>query len=331
MRILVGSENGLHLVRWLEGEKTGAVEDRAFEGEEVAALVPAGDGAILAAVPGRGLFRSDDGVTWTLLVDRLNGGRITALAAAPSGTVVAGTEPTGLHASRDGGATWTEFGAFAALGADEDWSDYGGRAAHVATIALDPHDASRLYVGVEIGGAYRSDDAGASWLGVNEGLFDDIHDIVVDPRDGSRVYAATGGGLYASLDRGADWRPMPGELGDRYCLRFFSLASTPVTGPAESLFLLGTAGGPPSTWGKRGTKSDAQLWASLDSGRSWSPLEEHGTRDTSPVTALVGNPRNASAVLAGTAQGHLLHGHLNDDHWHQIMYGLGAVRSLIVL
>jgi photosystem II stability/assembly factor-like uncharacterized protein len=293
MRILVGSEEGLRIVRWLEGEKAGTVESRGFDGLEVAALVSAGDGDILAAVPERGLFRSDDGVTWEPLVDRLDGGRIRALVAAPSGTIVAGTEPAGLHVSRDGGATWKELGSFAALEASEDWSDYGERAAHVAAIALDPHDA-------------------------------------VDPRDGSRVYAATGGGLFVSHDRGAAWRAVDGELGDRYCLRFFALASTPVSGPAESLFLVGTAAGPPSTWGKRATESGAQLWASLDSGRTWGALEEHGTRDTSPATVLEGNPRNAQAVLAGTAQGHLLYGHLTEQHWHQIMYGLGAVRSLLV-
>jgi len=332
MRILVGSEDGICLVRWLEGEKSGTVESRGFEGEAVAALARTADeGEILAAVPELGLFKSVDGATWEPLVDRLGGGRVTALAVTPSGSVVAGTEPAGLHISRDGGATWTAFDAFSALEAREDWSDYGGRAAHVATIALDPHDNRRLYAGVEIGGAYRSDDAGATWVGINEGLFDDIHDIMVDPRDGSRVFAATGGGLYVSHDRGADWRPVPGEAGNRYCVRFFALASTPVTAPAESLFLLGTAEGPPSTWGKRAAKSGAQLWASLDSGRTWGAMEEHGTRDNSPVTALIANPRNRSAVLAGTAQGHLLHGHLADDHWHQILYGLGAVRSLLVL
>lgn len=332
MRILVGSEDGTCLVRWLEGEKSGTVEHRGFEGEKVTALVRAGDDrGILAAVPELGLFRSRDGGTWEPLVDRLGGGRITILAAAPAGSIVAGTEPAGLHISRDGGATWTEFEAFAALEAREDWSDYGGRAAHVEAIALDPHDDARLYAGVEIGGAYRSDDAGVSWVGINEGLFDDIHDLMVDPRDGSRVFAATGGGLYVSRDRGAGWRPEPGRAGDRYCLRFFALASTPVTAAAESLFMLGTAGGPPSTWGRRAEKSEAQVWASLDSGRSWNAMKEQGTRDTSPVTAMAANPRNRSAVLAGTALGHLLHGHLADDRWHQILYGLGAVRSLLVL
>lgn len=330
MRILVGSDEGLCLVRWLEGEKTGTVVSRAFQGETVSSLIRAGD-AVLAAVPGHGLFRSDDGgKTWAPAAEQPAGG-VTKLAVAPSGTIVAGTEPPALHLSRDDGGSWTELESFAALGDGEDWSEYGGRDAHVEAIALDPHDAARMYVGVEIGGAYRSDDAGASWTGINEGLFDDVHDLAVDPRDGSRVFAATGGGLYTSQDRGADWRPAAGELGDRYCLHFHSVASTPATGPSESLFLLGTADGPPSSWGKRASKAGAQLWMSLDSGRSWSALEEHGTRDASPITAMAANPRNAEAVLAGTAQGHLLHGHPVEDRWQQVLYGLGAVRTLAVV
>ncbi len=330
MRILVGSDDGLCLIRWLEGEKSGTVVSRGFEGETVSSFVRSGDG-VLAAVPERGLFRSaDGGTTWEPLADRLDGARITTLAAAPSGSLLAGTEPAALHVSRDGGATWAELESFAALESTEDWSEYGGRAAHVEAIAFDRHDANRVYVGVEIGGAYRSDDAGATWVGINEGLFDDIHDFAVDPRDGSRVLAATGGGLYTSQDRGADWRPAPGELGGRYCLRFLTAASTPVR-PTESLFLLGTADGPPASWGKRASKAGARLWVSLDSGRSWEAAEEHGTRDASPVTALAGNPRDASAVIAGTAQGHLLHGNVVDDRWRQIMYGLGAVRTLLVV
>jgi photosystem II stability/assembly factor-like uncharacterized protein len=331
MRMLVGSDDGLCLIRWLEGERSGTVLSRGFEGAAVSSFVRSGD-MVLAAVPERGVFRSaDGGTTWEPLPARFDGAKITALVAAPSGSLLAGSEPAALHISRDGGATWTELESFGALAPTEKWSEYGGRAAHVEAIAFDRHDASRVYVGVEIGGAYRSDDAGATWIGINEGLFDDIHDVAVDPRDGSRVLAATGGGLYVSQDRGADWRPAAGAIGGRYCLRFLSVASTPAAHPTESLFLLGTADGPPATWGRRAAKAGARLWRSLDSGRTWEAPEEHGTRDASPVTALAANPRDASAVIAGTAQGHLLHGHLVDDRWRQIMYGLGAVRTLLVV
>ena len=331
MRILAGSDDGLCLVRWLEGEKSGTVLSRGFEDEVVSSFARSGD-AVLAAVPERGLFRSTDGgTTWEPLASRLGGARITTLAAAPSGSVLAGTEPAALHVSRDAGATWSELESFGALSETEDWAEYGGRAAHVEAIAFDRHDANRVYVGVEIGGAYRSDDAGATWIGINEGLFDDIHDLVVDPRDGSRVFAATGGGLYVSHDRGADWRPAPGEVGGRYCLRFYATSAASAARPGESLYVVGTADGPPATWGKRAVKAGARPWKSQDSGRTWEASPEHGTRDASPITALAANPRDAAAVIAGTAQGHLLHGHLTEDRWQQILYGLGAVRTLLVV
>lgn len=331
MRILVGSDDGLRVVRWLEGEKSGTVVHRGFDGDRVVALAQSGD-RLLAAVPERGLFRSDDeGATWTPVADRLGGGRVTALATAASGSILAGTEPAAVHVSRDGGTTWAEMESFRALEATEDWSDYGGKAAHVEAIAFDRHDASRLYAGVEIGGAYRSDDAGLSWTGVNEGLFDDVHALAVDPRDGARVFASTGGGFYASSDRGADWRPAAGAIGDRYCLGLLVLSDTPLTPPSESLLLLGAADGPPSTWGKRGKKAGASLWISRDSGHTWTEEAEQGTRDASPLMAFAANPRNKTGVLGGTAAGHLLHGDLEAGRWRQLLYGLGTVRALLVL
>lgn len=331
MRILAGTDDGLHLIRWLEGEKSGTTVSRSFEGRSVTSVVRAPE-AVLAAVPGLGLQRSTDGgATWEPLDERLGGADVRTLASAPTGELVAGTEPAGLHVSTDGGSSFSPLDRFAALGATEQWSSYGKREAHVEAITFDRHDTNRLYAGVEIGGVYRSDDRGASWFGVNDGVFDDIHDLAVDPRNGNRIFAATGGGLYVSNDRGADWRPVPGDVGGRYCTRLFSLASTPVTGPSETLFLVGTAGGPPAGWGKRFAKAKAQLWFSHDSGRNWSASTQHGARDATPITAFAANPHQATAVLVGTVGGHLLHGHLVEDHWHQIDYGLGSVHSLAVL
>ncbi|MGI9037385.1 MAG: WD40/YVTN/BNR-like repeat-containing protein [Gemmatimonadota bacterium] len=331
MRILAGTDDGLHLIRWLEGEKSGTTVSRSFEGQPVSSIVRAPE-AVIAAVPGLGLQRSvDGGATWEPLDERLAGSDVRTLAAAPTGELVAGTEPAALFVSTDAGSSFTPLDAFAALGDSERWASYGGRKAHVEAIAFDPHDTNRMYAGVEIGGVYRSDDRGASWFGVNEGVFDDVHDLSVDPRKGSRVFAATGGGLYVSSDRGADWRPVPGELGGRYCTCLFSLASTPVTEPSESLFLVGTANGPPSSWGKRSAKAGARLWFSHDSGRNWEPSTQHGARDATPISAFAANPHQQAAVLAGTVGGHLLHGHLAEDHWHQIDYGLGSVHSLVVV
>ena len=147
----------------------------------------------------------------------------TAIVGLPTGDLLLGTEPAGLLRSSDSGETWTELNGFSALCDTETWSEYGNRAAHVESVAFDPHDASRLYAGVEIGGAYRSDDGGESWVGVNDGIYDDIHDLVVDPRtevECSRRPAAVSSCPWIA---GVDWRPADGDVGSRYCTRLLAV------------------------------------------------------------------------------------------------------------
>ena len=187
MRILIGTDDGLHLIRWLAGERAGTVVSRALEGNRIVSL--AGSvGTLYATTSDTGLYRSvDRGTEWERLSSVPSGVAGTAIVGLPTGDLLLGTEPAGLLRSSDSGETWTELTGFGALSETETWSEYGNRAAHVECVAFDAHDASRLYAGVEIGGAYRSDDGGETWFGVNDGVYDDIHDLVVDPRDGSVV------------------------------------------------------------------------------------------------------------------------------------------------
>lgn len=331
MRIVIGTDDGLHLIRWLAGERAGTVKSRAFEGRQVAAL--AGSSRMLyAAIPDLGVVRSaDDGASWEPVTGLPSGSHPRALAILSSGDLLVGTEPAGLSRSADAGKTWTDLAGFSALRETETWSDYGNRAAHVQTLAFDPHDVGRLYAGVEIGGAYRSDDDGSTWSGVNDGVYDDIHDLVVDPRNGSRLFAATGGGLFVSTDRGADWRPVFGEVGGKYCTRLLAVGHSRASEPSQTLLLLGTADGPPSTWGDSGKKAGGALWVSRDSGSTWTDLESKGLKGGSPVTALAVDPADPATTLVGTAGGNLVHGNLVDDRWHRLLYGVGAVHAILVV
>ena len=65
-------------------------------------LDPACPGRVFCGTFREGLFRSDDaGRSWA--GPRLD--RVTAVAVAPDGVVFAGTEPSSLHRSEDGGET----------------------------------------------------------------------------------------------------------------------------------------------------------------------------------------------------------------------------------
>ncbi|MDT8436297.1 MAG: hypothetical protein RRA92_06030 [Gemmatimonadota bacterium] len=341
MRILVGTDEGLSVVRWIEGERSGRVAERQFEGRQVYRLAAAGT-ALWAVVPDEGLFRSTDrGDSWNRVTEPPEGRRVLSFAAAgrDGRRLLLGTEPAAVYASEDGGDTWSERPEFRVLGVREAWRDYGDRAAHVETLAFDPESSRRIYAGVEVGGAYRSDDDGASWTGINEGILDDIHEIQADPRDPSRLLAATGGGLFVSRDRGLHWHRHDAPPGELFCSDLERVdfagpaAAAPATavppaGAGGSTFLLATADGPPSTWAGARGKAGARLWRSTDGGATWDAWPLSGFRDRGAITALAADATQPAAVFAGTSAGTLYHGRLDSGRWSRIAFGLGPVRTL---
>jgi len=333
MRILVGTDGGLNVIRWIEGERSGRVSEKHFEGRQVYQLA-ATDRRVWAVIPEEGLFFSaDNGGSWERAVDRLGGAMVRSLAISPAdpSTVFAGTEPAGLFVSRNGGQDWEEFPAFRDLGTRESWRDYGDRSAHVETIACDPNDPRRIYAGVEIGGAYRTDDGGLSWSGINEGIFDDIHEIEVDPWEPSRVYAATGGGLHISRDRGLHWRRHESELGELYCTRLDLVSrGVEVSSSLQSRLVLATADSTPSEWRGRRGDAKARLWLSPDAGETWTPLALTGVKDKGAITEVADDPATEGAGLIGTSSGNLYYGRAAGGKWTRIMFGMPAIRAIHV-
>jgi len=112
------------------------------------------------------------------------------------------------------------------------------------------------YAGTSPQGLFRSEDGGASWESVNgfndhpmreawtggeqDGTPDGpkMHSIIVDPRDANHLYIGmSSGGVFESLDRGSDWKPLNAgsrvdfnpdpfpEFGqDPHCVRLHPLA-----------------------------------------------------------------------------------------------------------
>ncbi len=333
MRILVGTDDGLMVIRWIEGERSGRILEKQFVGRQVYRLVPS-DGGVWAVVPDEGIFHSiDDGSSWERVADRLGGAKIRSLSVSPQdpSVVYAGTEPAAIFISTDRGGEWNELPEFRVLGVRESWRDYGSRSAHVETIACCPTDPKRVYVGVEIGGAYRTDDRGATWHPINEGIFDDIHEILVDPWNPSRVYAATGGGLHISRDRGLHWRRHESEVGELYCTRFDLVSrGAEVSSALQSTLVLATADSTPSSWKRLRGNAGARLWVSRNAGDSWTALALTGMRDKGAITDVTTDPATEGAGLIGTSSGNLYYGGATNAKWTRIMFGMPTVRSLLL-
>ena len=90
---------------------------------------------------------------------------------------------------------------------------------YVQNAVFCPSDSSRMYLYVDVGGPYRSDDAGTNWyplhanmpVALRERGFDQVRSLSVDPSDADSVVVLAGrdgdtlGGFAVTRDGGATW------------------------------------------------------------------------------------------------------------------------------
>ncbi|MEZ4736457.1 MAG: hypothetical protein R3E79_55935 [Caldilineaceae bacterium] len=160
-----------------------------------------------------GLWCSDDvGLSWQPVLGALLHTAVMSVAVSPleehkgSSVVWAGTEPSALFRSDDGGHTWQEKGGLQDLPSKPTWR-FPPRpwTHHVRWIEPDATVADRLFVGIELGGVMRSLDGGATWEDRKPGSQHDCHTLRTHPLAPGVIYEAAGGGFAESHDGGATW------------------------------------------------------------------------------------------------------------------------------
>lgn len=84
-------------------------------------------------------------------------------------TVYAGVEDAALFRSVDAGQTWEEMSGLRGHGSGPSWQPgAGGMCLH--SIIFDPSNPNRIFIAISAAGAFRSDDGGATWQPINNGL-----------------------------------------------------------------------------------------------------------------------------------------------------------------
>jgi len=214
-----GERNGLY--RSTDGGSSFALV--GLDGQAVAsiALDPANPALALAAAPGAGVVRSQDGGrSWqAVLTAAAAGGGAVDVAPAPDdfaivyaatrarlggfGRGAGAPEDPPIFRSQDGGATWTAV-AGAGLPAQ-------GRG--TVGLAVAPGTGGARVYAYMAQGVYRSDNGGASWRRATDdprliggGQF---HSIYVDPTRANVLYAMQTS-CYRSSDGGATWESFTG-------------------------------------------------------------------------------------------------------------------------
>src|SRR5512132_1046884 len=277
----------------------------AGSGAQCLAVDPDDPDTVYAGLREGGVRRTvDGGRTW---VDcALPEPGVFSLAVSPAdGAVYAGTEPSRLFRSDDGGESWRALDALLDLPSRPTWS-FPPRpwTSHVRWIAPSPHDADLLLVGIELGGLMRSSDGGASWQDHRPGAQPDVHSLAWHPRAPGRAYEAGGGGGAFSTDAGETWKPADGGRDRHYT---WSVAVDPED---PDLWYVSASTGPFAAHG--GRDPQARIYRRRD-GEPWQALGG-GLPEPLPAMpyALVAT---SGRLFAGLADGQLWESNDRGDTW----------------
>ena len=322
--ILIGTANG---IAWLRrGEGGWREASRALEGKHISNLVedPA-SGRLFAGCHREGIYASDDGGrTWSRKdrgMDHVNIYAMSAVRGDDGVRLYAGTEPAHLYESRDGGESWRELPSLRDVPSVKEWMfPAPPHVAHVKHITFDPRSADTIYASVEVGGAFKSTDAGRTWRQL-DGFFEDVHRLEVAAARPHHVFMGNGIGIYHSLDAGETWE----QLTDRKArIAYPDLVIVHPRQP-DTVFISGAICGP-GEW-RNSKTADARIARSRDGGRTWQYLEGglpdhiHGNIEGLVLNLFPGG----SSIFAGTTDGDVFLSDDEGDTWSTIATRIGAV------
>jgi len=271
---------GRHILRSDDGGATWAdAEAPRYDdlvGESYFPLVASADGSLWTSGFDDGLYHSNAAVTeWTKVP--FPGGSVGAVATHPTdpkivfaaGLTTNGCCRTVLQRSTDGGLTWTPV------------LETGD---NIYVIAVSPHDGRKVLVAAFDGGAWRSEDGGATWAQVPElpASPSSTSSVLFSPAQPGLAYAVGDDDLYRSTDFGRTWVASGAGRG-------FPIASP---WDADTLYVTSP------TDGVRVTRDEGATWEALNDGL---PGMAAGAIAADPL--VPGRLFVASGVLSGETAG----------------------------
>ncbi|WP_018351794.1 WD40/YVTN/BNR-like repeat-containing protein [Longispora albida] len=251
--------------------------------------------------------------------------RVWQLAPGTEPNVVyAGTQPSALFRSADGGVTYELVRPLWDHPHRPQWgAGFGGQAIH--TILPHPHDANSILVAMSTGGVYRTADGGESWEPGNKGIkayflpdpwpeFGQcVHKVSRHPSRPEQLFAQNHHGVYRSEDGGSSWESiaegLPSDFG-------FAMVNHPHRPGVIYAYPLEADG---KRWppGYR-----CQVFRSEDAGATWQPLHEGLPSDDHYGTvlrdAMCCDDAPVAGVYFGTRNGEVYGSRDEGGHWQLI-------------
>lgn len=180
------------------------------------AVEPGNPSIIYAGTQLSGVYKSQDGgASWAAVNSGLTKLNVLSLAINPAlpTTVYAGTAGGGVFRSIDGGINWNQV----STGTTAVGIDLGS--ATVNALRLDPNDPNTVYAAT-FGGVFKTTNQGELWDVTGQLRDNGIFDIAVSRANSNVIFIATqSGGVYRSLNAGANWSqcngPMDAALGSK--------------------------------------------------------------------------------------------------------------------
>jgi subtilisin family serine protease len=306
-----------------------------------------------------GLYRSLDlGATWSALHTSATPTppHVESIAVDPqdSDTIYLATSNSGIHRSRDGGATWqTGIGGTSRVG--------------MMDLALVPGSPGEILAGAMSQGLFRSLDGGDSFAAYGTGIAEArLYSVTTNPLDPQEIavafQAANAGGIYSSADGGAHWIVESAPPTRYVTVRFapdgtlYGISTGPTTIAKEALYRREADG----TWAHLGPNqganflvdleaiafgrndpdlivvggkdngaagSEATIWRSTDRGQTWTKVYEAtaGYKVTAIEIIQDGTDLNMVATAGSASLGGMLRSSDGGASWQPSSTGIEPV------
>jgi photosystem II stability/assembly factor-like uncharacterized protein len=251
-------------------------------------------------------------------------------------TVYAGVEDAAIFRSTDGAQSWQELPGLRCHGTGQDWQPgAGGMCLH--TILLDPTNPGRIFVAISAAGAFRSDDAGATWKPINRGLKSQyipspeaevghcVHRIAMNAARPDVLFMQKHWDVMRSDDAGDSWREVSGNLPTDFGFPIDVHAHEPDTVYVVPIKSDSEHYPPEGKLRVYRSRSGGNEWEALTNGLPQQDCYVNVLRDAMAVDRL-----DSCGIYFGTTGGHVFVSPDAGDHWTPIVENLPPVVSVEV-